>query len=82
MKLTAYLLIILLTALPLFSQMGLGDLTSGKANSASDKEIKMGAVKVLIRLHQKEKYFDTTYKWWGTRPNPHGPSHSDIPNGC
>jgi putative heme-binding domain-containing protein len=49
-----------------------------RANSTEGMTAKMNVVKTLIRLHQKEKYFDTTYKWWSTRPNPHGPYYYPV----
>ena len=44
-----------------------------RVKTAENKTFKTDIVKTIIRLHQKEKYFDDTYKWWSTRPNPHGP---------
>ncbi|MGJ8671993.1 NPCBM/NEW2 domain-containing protein [Rubritalea sp.] len=38
---------------------------------------KFAIVKVLARLHQKEKSYDGT-TWWGTRPNPDGPYFTPV----
>ena len=44
-----------------------------RVKSAKNPGFKTNIVKTLVRLHQKEKQFDTSYVWWKTRPNPHGP---------
>ena len=49
------------------------DALIARVKSATTPEFKSNIIKTLIRLHQKEKQFDTNYVWWKTRPNPHGP---------
>ena len=49
-----------------------------RVKTAESKKFKTDVVKTLVRLHQTEKYFDTTYKWWSTRPNPHGPYYYNV----
>ncbi|EDM28795.1 hypothetical protein LNTAR_09499 [Lentisphaera araneosa HTCC2155] len=49
------------------------DALIARVKSTTKPEFKNNIVKTLIRLHQKEKQFDTSYVWWKTRPNPHGP---------
>jgi putative heme-binding domain-containing protein len=49
------------------------DALIARVKSAKNPGFKTNIVKTLVRLHQKEKQFDTSYVWWKTRPNPHGP---------
>jgi len=49
-----------------------------RVKSATDKKFQINIVKTLIRLHQKEKKFDVNYKWWSTRPDPHGPYFYNV----
>lgn len=46
--------------------------------SSSDKNFQKKVAKTLIRIHQKEKEFTANYKWWSTRPNPHGPYYYNV----
>ncbi|NQZ60235.1 MAG: HEAT repeat domain-containing protein, partial [Lentisphaeraceae bacterium] len=49
-----------------------------RVKSTTDKTFQLNIVKTLIRLHQQEKTFDVDYKWWSTRPNPHGPYFYNV----